>query len=95
VRLAGVGFTVGLVLRIFPSIARPFYVIWTFLGCCMGLVIGNLLLSLFFFLILTPMGSFMRLVGYRAIRKAFDKRTDTYWEDAETVSDVGRYYRQF
>jgi hypothetical protein len=93
--LAGGGFAVGIVLRLVPSMARPFYVIWFFLGCCMGLVMGNVLLSAFFFLIMTPVGTLMRAFGRKAIRKGFDKDARTYWEDAETVSDVRRYYRQF
>src|SRR5580765_5971293 len=55
-----VGFALGLVFWLLPQISRPFYVVWFFIACCMGIVMGNLVLVVFFFLALTPMGLLMR-----------------------------------
>jgi hypothetical protein len=93
--LGVLGFAAGAVLWRLPQIARPFYVIWYFLGCCIGIVMGNLLFALFYYLLLTPMGLMMRLAGRDPLRKKFDRSTPTYWRDAEKVVDVKRYYRQF
>jgi len=93
--LGGAGLAVGLILYAVPGIARPFYLVWYFVGCCIGIVVGNLVLSAFFFLIIAPLGLLMRLCGRRPVNKGFDKNAKTYWRDAEKVSDVKRYYRQF
>ncbi len=93
--LGTVGFAVGLMLWLLPIIARPFYLVWYFIACCMGFVMGNVLLSAFYFLVLTPLGSMMRMAGRDPLKKKFDRKATTYWRDAEKVVDLNRYYRQF
>jgi hypothetical protein len=93
--VGGGGLAVGLVLLALPQIARPFYVVWYFVACCMGLVVGNLALAIVFFVLVTGIGLLMRAFGRRPVRKTFDKRAATYWQEAEQVDDPNRYYRQF
>jgi hypothetical protein len=93
--IGGIGCGVGLVLWAIPQIARPFYMIWYALGCCIGIVMGNLLFSAFYYLVMAPFGIVMRVLGRDPLRKTFDKSAPTYWKDAEKVFDLKRYYRQF
>ena len=93
--VGGGGLAVGLLLLALPQIARPFYVAWYFVACCIGLVVGNLALAIVFFVLVTGLGLLMRALGRRPVRKTFDKRAATYWQDAEQVDDPNRYYRQF
>ena len=93
--LGVIGLAVGVVLWLIPQIARPFYAVWYFLGCCVGIVVGNVLFATFFYLVLTPMGLVMRLAGRDPLRRKFDRATPTYWRDAEKIVDPKRYYRQF
>lgn len=93
--IGGGGVATGLLLWALPWIARPFYVVWYFAACCVGLVVANLVLAIVFFVLVSGLGLLMRALGRRPIRKTFDKRTATYWQDAEPVDDPKRYYRQF
>jgi glucan phosphoethanolaminetransferase (alkaline phosphatase superfamily) len=93
--LGAIGFAVGLVLWLLPQIAKPFYLVWYFLACCMGIVIGNLLFALFFYFVFTPLGLLLRLRKHRPIEKGFDKSRKSYWRDAEKTPDAERYFRQF
>jgi hypothetical protein len=93
--LGGVGFALGLVFWALPAIAKPFYLVWYFLGCCVGFVVGNLVLTLFFYALLSPVGCLMRFRGRRPLTKGFDKTKTTYWENAEKAVDVKSYYQQF
>jgi hypothetical protein len=93
--LAVIGLTAGVVLWLLPQIARPFYVVWYFLGCCAGIVVGNVLFSAFYYLVMTPIGLVMRLGGRDPLGRRFDRGTVTYWRDAEKGIDPARYYRQF
>src|SRR5436190_618148 len=61
--IGGVGLGMGLLLLVLPAIARPFYVAWYFLGCCIGIVVGNVLFALFYFLVVTLLGWLMRAFG--------------------------------
>ena len=59
--LGVIGLAAGIVLWLLPQIARPFYVVWYFIACCMGVVVGNLLFALFFYLVFTPLGLLLRM----------------------------------
>ena len=93
--LGVVGLAAGIILWLLPQIAKPFYLVWYFIACCMGFVIGNLLFALFFYLIFTPLGLILRLRKNPGITKGFDKQRSSYWHDAEKPVDLKRYYRQF
>jgi len=93
--LGGIGFAAGVIFWLVPQIARPFYVVWYFIACCMGIVVGNVLFALFFYVVFTPLGLLMRLRTNKAITKGFDKSRSSYWRRAEKPVDLKRYYRQF
>ena len=93
--LGGGGLTAGLFLWTVPSVCKPFYWVWYSVACCIGIVISNLLLMGFYFVVMTPTGLVMRAFGRRPLLKGFEKQADTYWKDMEPVRDVSRYYRQF
>ncbi len=93
--LGGAGFGAGLLFWLLPAVARPCYVAWYFLACCIGLVVGNLLLSLFFYTVVTGIGMLLRLFGRTPVSKGFAREAASYWQDAECVSTPERYYRQY
>jgi hypothetical protein len=93
--LGVIGFAVGVVLWFLPAISKPFYLVWYFIACCMGIVIGNALFSIFYYVIFTPIGLVMRGKSNFSNKKGIDKAAATYWRDAEKAADVNRYYRQF
>jgi uncharacterized protein YacL len=93
--IGGTGLVIGLVLLALPGIARPFYVIWYGLACAIGLIVGNILLAVVFYILITGVGIAMRLVGRCSISTRMDKQAATYWKDAKPVTDPQRYYRQF
>lgn len=94
-KLGGFGAAAGVLLYAVPVIARPFYVVWYALACCVGLVIGNVVLGLIFYLLVTGIGLVKRLGGRQPIRKTPDRLAKTYWIDAPPAPEPKRYYRQF
>ena len=93
--LGGGGAALGGVLWVLPQIAWPFYVAWHALACCLGLVLGNLLLAGFFYLVLTPFGLARRCLTKPALSKRFDRQAPTYWKEAGPAPEPERYYKQF
>lgn len=93
--LGAMGFAVGFFSWAFPAIARPFYLVWYGLGGAVGFVMGNTLLSLTYYLLLTPIGLALRLCGRAPLKKGFDKQRASYWAEAPRSQDPQRYYRQF
>ena len=59
------------------------------------LVVSYTVLAMVFYLVLTPIGLLMRLVGYDPMSRRFDKDAASYWVPREGSRKVGRYFRQF
>ena len=89
------GLATGALLWIAPQLARPFYVAWLTIGGVIGFVISNLLLVLVFYIVITPIGLLLRLVGKDPLERRLDRSAATYWKDAEKPVDARRYFRQF
>ena len=89
------GAACGGLLWLVPQIARPFYLAWYFVACCLGFVVGNLLLTVFFYLCITPVGVVLRIFGRAPIRDGIDRKLATYWKPAEKGGEARRYYRPF
>lgn len=93
--IGGVGIALGILFWIIPQIAKPFYLLWYCIACCIGIVLGNVLLGLVFYIVVTMIGLIMKLLGRDPLRRTIDKEADTYWIDVEKIEDPTRYYRQF
>lgn len=93
--VAAIGAGLGIVLWLVPQIARPFYLVWYFAACCIGIVVSNALIAAFFYLVITPFGLAMRLFGRDPMTRQRDKSKASYWRDAEKAVDPQRYWRQF
>jgi hypothetical protein len=93
--LGGGGAALGILLWARPKIALPFYVVWYVIACCAGLIVGNTLLAAIYLLLFAPLGLAMRVMGRKAFSKCFDRNAATYWRDAQSPTDIARYYQQF
>ena len=94
-KLALFGAGAGVLFYAVPAIAKPFYVAWYALACCVGLVVGNVVLALIFYVLVTGIGLIKRLGGSQPIRKTPDRQAKTYWIDAPPAPEAKRYFSQF
>ena len=94
-QLAAIGAGAGALFWLVPAIAKPFYVVWYALACCIGLVVGNVVFALIFYVLVTGTGLLKRLGGRQAIRKTRDPQASTYWIAAPPPPEPKRYYSQF
>ena len=68
--------TLGL---LFPRSLKTTYLVWMGLAFCLGLVVSTILLTLFFYLVFTPMGLLARLAGKDFLSKKMNPSEATYW----------------
>ena len=94
-KLGGLGAGFGVLFYALPVIARPFYVVWYALACCIGLIVGNVVLALIFYVLVTGIGLVKRLFGSQPIRKTPDPQAKTYWLAAAPPSNPKCYFSQF
>jgi len=75
--------------------SRIIYRTWMFAALPIGWTVSHLVLGLVYFLILTPIGLALRLLGKDPMTSTFDKAAGTYWTTAKTSTDPQRAFRQF
>lgn len=93
-RLFAVFFALGLIAFLLPAAGKHIYKIWYFLSACIGLLVANLLLLLFFFGFFSPIALVMRYL-VRRDPLLLKRPTGTMWSDHPRPRDVSRYYRQY
>ncbi|MDQ7821584.1 MAG: SxtJ family membrane protein [Candidatus Eremiobacteraeota bacterium] len=76
-------FALGALLLIpgalFPAVLAPVYRGWMAVAHAMGWLMTRLILALVFFLIFTPAGLIMRLLGADLLKLRFERSAETYW----------------
>src|SRR6266478_3600917 len=63
----------------FPRPLKQIYVAWMCLAIVLGFIVSTVILTLFFVLVITPIGLAARLLGKDFLRLKLDRRETTYW----------------
>jgi len=80
---------------VIPSVLKPINKMWMTLAILMGWVMTRVILSILFYLGITPMGFIARLFGKDFLGLKFNKQTaKSYWIPKEKVKDQN-YEKQF
>ena len=60
-----------------------------------GWCVSQLALATIFFLVLTPIGCFRRLLGYDPMRRRFEPERESYWEPVDEPASSESYFKPF
>lgn len=93
--LLGLAAYCGVFAAILPKALLPIYLVMTVVAYPIGLVVSYVVMLIMYFLVITPIGLVMRLVGRDPMNRKFDPAASTYWIKRTPPADVKRYYRQF
>jgi len=58
-------------------------------------VITGFLLSIIFFIVITPIGVIMRVFGKDTLDKNIDKKKKSYWVSRDAEDDISAYEKQY
>jgi hypothetical protein len=75
-----------------PAWFRGFYRVGMTFGHHVGRVMGTVMLTLFFFLVVVPMGLLLRAMGKDLLQIKRPKPTDSYWQPAKTSNHFDRQF---
>ncbi len=78
-----------------PSVLRYVYKPWMILAFAMSWVVSRIILTLLFFLIVTPVGLLQRFCGKRPLEFRFRSGESTYWQERSTQPAPADYEKQF
>ncbi len=88
---AGLGFLVAAALV--PMWLGPFHRIWLSFSIVLGAIMTPVILTIFFFAVVTPVGLLQRLFGKRSVELRFRTEEKSYWRE-RPVRDAD-YEKQF
>ena len=61
------------------KLLTPLNKLWFKFGIILGAVIAPIVMGVVFFLVITPIGLTMRIMGKDLLRKKYDKNIESYW----------------
>jgi len=81
---------------VWPRALKYPYIAWMTMAFALGFVMSQVILTLFFFLLVTPIGLVARLFGKDFLNRKRDPQATTYWVPRETKAKTpGSYEEQF
>ncbi len=79
-----------------PAFMKAIFLGMSYLAWPIGFVVSHVILAVVYYLVITPIGLIMRLVGYDPMKRRFDPEATTYWVAREEAPvEAKRYFRQF
>ena len=85
---------VFLILGLMNSkLLTPLNKLWFKFGLTLGAIVGPLVMGIVFFLVVTPIGLVMKIMGKDLLNKKYDKKKNTYWIKRNVP--IGTMKRQF
>ena len=66
-----------------PIILKPIYLVWMIFAIILGWIMTRLILSLLFYIILSPIGLLMRLFGKDFLGLKLDSSYQSYWNERD------------
>ena len=74
------------ILGIFNSrLLTPLNRLWFKFGIFLGAIVSPIIMGIFFFLVVTPIGFFMRIMGKDLLR--LKSKKNTYWIDRDNIKN--------
>ena len=75
------------------KLLTPLNKLWFKFGMLLGAIIAPIVMGVVFFLVITPIGFIMRIMGKDLLKKRYDKKKETYWIKRD--KPVGTMKKQF
>lgn len=90
--LAGLSLVLSLV---YPRANLPIYLGLTILAFPIGFVLSYVIMGTLFYLLITPVGLIMKVLGRDPLMRRFDPDAETYWVAARADRGKEAYFKQF
>ncbi len=88
----------GLVCAVYyalPRSRRAIYRAWICLVSPIGWALSLVILAIVYFVVVTPIGLFMRLIGHDPLSRRRSREATTYWSERPPAAKSERYFHQY
>jgi len=79
---------------IIPVILKPIYLAWMTFAVILGWFMTRVILSLLFFIILTPLGLILRIVGKDFLNQKEQKELNSFWNKRNSKNEKNQNYEK-
>jgi uncharacterized membrane protein len=93
--IVGIGLVCFLSSILSVTLTRWIYLGLTLLTFPVGIAVSTVLLALFYYLLLTPVGLIFRLMRRDSLRRRFEPEAGSYWIERKLPDKLNRYFNQF
>ena len=76
------------------NLIRPLFVAWMAAAYPIGWTVSQVVLALTFYLVVTPIGLFMRAIGRDPLGRRVHRSPESYWVAHEPSRDPASYFKQ-
>src|SRR4030042_6975210 len=79
-----------------PAVLKPLFILFSYIGLVMGWVMTRIIITLLFYLVLTPIGLIAKVAGKNFLDTEFKKNRESYWKEVPASRiDKSDYEKQF
>ena len=90
------GALLGGIYAVAPPSRLWIYLGWNYAVFPIGWTVTHVIMALVYYIVFTPIGLIMRLVGYDPMQRKIDRQASSYWIEHRTGETAkSRYFRQF
>jgi len=94
--IGGIGVLLILFGLILPTILKPLNKIWMILAVILGWFMSRLILFILFYIVIAPIGFFLKMMGKDFLSRKSDENYKSYWEIRDKkIAEQIDYERQF
>lgn len=80
----------------FPVVLKPLFILFSYVGLAIGWVMTRMIITLLFFLVVTPISLMAKLVGKNFLDTRFKTGKPSYWKDVSSSRmNNSNYEKQF
>ncbi len=91
-----IGVVLAVVGTLLPAVVKPIYYAWMTMALALGFVMTRVLLTIFFFLVMTPVALVFKLIGKDPLHRKLDREAESYWiEKQYLIEDRSRFEKFF
>lgn len=92
--VSGLGVIILLLAVFLPSSLKVVKIFWDKIGRVIGYINTILLLSLLYWIVITPIGLLLRILGKDPLELKFNNKVETYWKSRVSVEQT-QFNKQF
>jgi hypothetical protein len=85
----------GLFSLLWPPANRALYVLLILVAFPIGTVVSYVLMAFLFYVVITPVGLWFKIVRRDALHRRFEPDLGSYWVDHRPPQSNERYFKQF